>query len=218
MSEFKLTPTLVSRVIATVDAGLSRGLGNPVPGQMCVEAAVCYALGMKHSDEPTCVNSVIRSFKIRLNDSSWSSNDARAKGMRRLAVLQLGTKEGFDEVHFSKLLTLRTIQILLPRVLSLAGLHAHAKACENVTTLEDARAAAEAAHAAAAAARVSEAARAAAAAAYAADAAAAAAAYTAADAAARDEILTLSAKIAEDILIEMDVPAVAFLSMLETRP
>jgi hypothetical protein len=47
---------------------------------MCVEAAVCYALGLPHSDNPPCVGYAVRQYKIRLNDSNWSSNEARAKG------------------------------------------------------------------------------------------------------------------------------------------
>lgn len=49
--------TIVTREIAakvrdTIDAGLVQGLGEPIPGQMCVEAAVCYALGLPHGDDP----------------------------------------------------------------------------------------------------------------------------------------------------------------------
>lgn len=40
-----LTKTLAKKVLETVDAGLCSGLGNPKPGEMCVEAAVCFAYG-----------------------------------------------------------------------------------------------------------------------------------------------------------------------------
>src|SRR5690349_4673650 len=94
-----LNEDVAKKVLETVDAGLCRGMGEPVPGQMCVEAAVCYALGLPHSDNPPCVGEAIRSFKIQLNDSCWSSNAARAKGMRRVAVAQLGSIE-VDQVAF----------------------------------------------------------------------------------------------------------------------
>ena len=57
-----ITDELVQKIRTTVDAGLSHGLGRPEPGQMCVEAAVCYALGLPHTDEPMCVGSAVRAF------------------------------------------------------------------------------------------------------------------------------------------------------------
>ena len=60
---------LCSKVIKMVDKGLTRGQGSPIPGQMCVEAAVCYAMGLPHSDSPPCVGRAVRSFKIDLNDA-----------------------------------------------------------------------------------------------------------------------------------------------------
>ena len=96
----RITRTTARKVLEVVDAGLVKGLGKPVPGQMCVEAAVCYALGLPHGDEPDCVSPALRSLKIALNDADWSSNAARAAGLRKLAILQLGTAEGFDEKEF----------------------------------------------------------------------------------------------------------------------
>lgn len=40
-----ITKEIAQKVRDTVDAGLSEGVGKPIPGQMCVEAAVCFALG-----------------------------------------------------------------------------------------------------------------------------------------------------------------------------
>lgn len=48
--------SIAKKVLEVVDAGLSSGVGNPIPGQMCVEAAVCYALGLPHGDDPACVS------------------------------------------------------------------------------------------------------------------------------------------------------------------
>ena len=80
--------TLITREIATkvrdtVDAGLVSGIGHPIPGQMCVEAVVCFALGLPHGDNPACVSPVLRRLKISLNDRHWSSPAARAAGLRR---------------------------------------------------------------------------------------------------------------------------------------
>jgi hypothetical protein len=171
---------------------------------MCVEAAVCFALGQEHGDEPECVAPAVRSFKIRLNDSKWSSNEARAKGMRRIAIAQLGTAGQIDEKEFARVLAELTIQRIVPIALRAAAemqkdgarkaaLEDAANKCETDGTEQSARearkVAAGAANAAADAADADDAAFAAADAARAADAgadaadAALAAALAAADAA-----------------------------------
>jgi len=111
----EITLDQARRVLEVVDVGLCGGIGNPVPGEMCVEAAVCYALGQPHGDEPKCVNAAVRRFKIVLNDARWSSNQARAAGMRKLAIGQLGTNDpSFDEKQFVALLVEQTIRKKLP--------------------------------------------------------------------------------------------------------
>jgi hypothetical protein len=74
----EINEALVQKLLDTVDDGLTSGVGEPVPGQMCVEAAISYALGEPHSDGPSCVEPAVREGKIRLNDAQWSSNEARA--------------------------------------------------------------------------------------------------------------------------------------------
>jgi hypothetical protein len=93
MSEpFVFTVEQGKRLLGVVDKGLSSGLGKRRPGYMCVEAAVCYALGLPHGDDPPCVATAARFFKIALNDNyGWSNKAARAKGMRKLAVAQVGS-------------------------------------------------------------------------------------------------------------------------------
>ena len=199
----EITREIATKVRDVVDKGLVHGVGRPVPGQMCVEAAVCFALGLPHSDDPPCVSRAVRSLKIQLNDLDWSSDGARAKGLRRLALAQLGS-EVIDDADFSR----RVIEIVIRRFLPIAlraaasvrpdqkhkdALEEQAKNCEqNPAARAAARAAAEAAaraawaaaeaaREAAQAARAAEAARAAAeAAAWAAEAAAWAAAEAAA--------------------------------------
>jgi len=91
---------LAQRVLKVVDAGLVGSLGQPKPGFMCVEAAICYALGMPHGDDPKCILKSLRAFKIHLNDvKGWSSKAARAEGLRRLAIAQLGS-DAIDEQQF----------------------------------------------------------------------------------------------------------------------
>ena len=187
----ELTKELAQKVRDTVDAGLVRGMGKPVPGQMCVEAAVNYAMGLPHGDTPSCVGSAVRRFKIALNDSkAWTSDTARAKGLRRAAIAQLGSSE-IDQVDFAKALALETIRQIVPIALRNAGIQSPplskdfetlAIACETSGDLDSAKKAAHAADAAA----------------YAADAADAATdTATAAKGDNPDKILTLSAEIAE---------------------
>src|SRR5277367_3655848 len=108
---------VAQKVLSCVDAGLVSGVGKPIPGQMCVEAAVCYALGLPHGDDPKCVAQSLRRLKIRLNDSNWSSDQARSKGLRRLALVQLGSAGNLDEVEFAKRCANLAIQTCVPQAL-----------------------------------------------------------------------------------------------------
>src|SRR5262249_36589829 len=107
--------------LTVVDAGLVSGVGQPIPGKMCVEAAVCFALGLPHGDEPACVSSALRALKIRLNDSGWSSPQARAKGLRRLAVAQLGSAGHLDAKEFVRRVIDYTIRTTAPRAMKIAA-------------------------------------------------------------------------------------------------
>ena len=111
MSE--LSAEVAAKVLSTVDAGLVSGLGKQKPGQMCVEAAVCFALGLPHGDNPPCVGRAVRAYKIRLNDSRWSSDMARAKGMRRVAIAQLGSNQ-IDQRAFVDYVVIQGVRRILP--------------------------------------------------------------------------------------------------------
>jgi len=188
-----ITEPLVRHLLETVDAGLVHGLGKPIPGQMCVEAAISFALGEPHGDGPSCVEPAVRAGKIRLNDArGWSSNQARAKGLRSVAIAQLGSLGVVDPKRYVTRLAELTIRQIVPIAVRAAAkrnpkhgeaLLAAALRCEQEGTRESciaARDVARNARDAAAAAYAASADAAAAAAAYAADAAAAAAAYAAA--------------------------------------
>ena len=210
-----VTKELAENVLCVVDVGLVKGLGKPVPGQMCVEAAVNYAMGAPHGDTPSCVGRAVRSFKIRLNDSSkWPSDAARAEGMRRLAVAQLGS-DALNQIEFAEKLAFKTITVLLAKLFDERRKPRLADACRKAKDLKEARAAAVAA-AVAAAAAADAAAVAAAVAAAAADAYAGYAA-DAADAADALSYLLLSAKLAEEVLVEMKSPGAAFLWLCDEK-
>jgi hypothetical protein len=116
----KLTLRDARKVLSVVDCGLSKGIGTPKPGQMCIEAAVCYALGLPHGDDPNCVADAVKWYKITVNDSGWSSKAARARGMRRVAIAQLGSDQ-IDERRFAEIVVRLTIQRILPVALRAAA-------------------------------------------------------------------------------------------------
>ncbi|NBV24921.1 MAG: hypothetical protein EBS05_23750 [Proteobacteria bacterium] len=117
----EMTEAIARKVVEVVDAGLVQGVGQPIPGQMCVEAAVCYAMGLPHGDDPTCVSPALRQLKISLNDQAWSSNEARAKGLRRLAVAQLGSAGVLDDREFTRRVVDMTIRKVVPACLRSAA-------------------------------------------------------------------------------------------------
>ena len=176
--------------------GLRGGTGKPEPGDMCVEQCVCYALGEPNSDEPTCVGKAVRSFKISLNDSDWSSNAARAKGMARIAIAQLGSNK-INQNIFVKELALATIRRIVPIALrAAAGMHGlpaehkpkledHAAKCEAATKLDAAIAASYAAS------------------------------YAARAAIAKDEVLSLMAEIGAEALQKAGSPGCQWLDVID---
>lgn len=90
----KIKEEKVKELIKTIDAGLCYGLGKPRAGEMCVMHAISVIIeGREYDDAPECVNDDISDFDIALNDQPWSSNKARAKGMKREAVAKLGSTE-----------------------------------------------------------------------------------------------------------------------------
>jgi hypothetical protein len=101
------------RVLGVLKKGIVNGLGNPIPGQMCVEAAVSYAMGYEHSDKPRCVSDYISDLKIALNDRIWSSNFVRARGLRRVAIAQLGSDE-IEDSDFAEAFYRAFLRRLLP--------------------------------------------------------------------------------------------------------
>jgi hypothetical protein len=119
-----------------ISRGLCHGIhkcgdGDKQPQRFCVEAAIALSeqgiapatadariLGDKTdefgdalypdeiSDHPDCVDGAIADSKIELNDAKWSSEGVRAKALRNIGILQLGTatrkraQEQFDKYVF----------------------------------------------------------------------------------------------------------------------
>ena len=155
---FEINEPMVRKLLEVVDQGLVQGLGIPEPGKLCVEAAISYALGEPHSDGPSCVEQDVRQSKIALNDApGWSSDAARAKGLRAVAIAQLGSRGVVDGQRYLALLAEKVIRRIVPIAMRAAAaknpkhaaaLEAAAVRCEQEGTLESARAAHAAAYAA----------------------------------------------------------------------
>ena len=145
----EITQAHIDRLNELLDAGLVQGVGVPVPGEMCVEAAVCYALGLPHGDDPGCVVDSVRRLKIILNDSHvWQSNVFRAEGLRRLAIAQLGSLDTVDEKEF-----VNRLHVMVKKTLNVSrnvNIHAAAYAATATATVAYAAAVAGAAAGAAA--------------------------------------------------------------------
>ena len=152
----KITKTLVEKIVELTGHGLVKGVGRPEAGQMCVEACVCYALGLPHGDDPKCVGQAVRSFKIALNDQNWSSDKARGEGLKRIAIAQLGSDQ-INQKEFSELLCQKGVNQILPPLFRYlaqrkdckepAKFEAHAKECENARGFKACREAAKSASA-----------------------------------------------------------------------
>ena len=106
----------VSKFDEIVARGFSCGLGVR-GGQMCVEAAVCAALDLPHGDYPECVEPAVRLFKVKLNDSNWTTRRARAEGLRDLGIAQVGSKGVVDGMEFARRVEERTIREIIPALL-----------------------------------------------------------------------------------------------------
>ena len=51
----EVTRAHAEKIADLLQHGLVKGVGTPEPGKMCIEALVCYALGLPHGDDPGCV-------------------------------------------------------------------------------------------------------------------------------------------------------------------
>src|SRR5580692_9706788 len=114
-SAFDVTSFDVAEFDRILSLGLSSGMGER-GSQVCIEAAICQVMNLPHSDDPGCVAAAVRSYKITLNDSPWSSPAARAKGLHDLGLAQLGSKGVVDDREFATRMAEKTIRVLIPKL------------------------------------------------------------------------------------------------------
>jgi hypothetical protein len=104
--KFVINDSFADDLLRLIDKGVAHGLGEARPGKMCIEASVDFienggaANGGGMQDHPVCVVDWLAELKIELNDrGGWKNNKDRGRGLRRLALVQLGTAslKGFDD-------------------------------------------------------------------------------------------------------------------------
>jgi len=190
---------LVNKIDSLLDKGVTCGFSqDPKPGDMCVEQAVSYALGEEVTDKPSCVGKEVRWFVTRLNDRNWSSNSARAEGMRELSIAQLGSNS-LDQKDFFDKLSFAVLTKLLPSMFRDLGEEKWEKEIKSLEKAKSLKAAKEAAYAYAYAAVYADA--------DAADAADAAASATKTG----DKYLKMVSHLAVEVLKEMKSPGCQFI-------
>lgn len=136
----------VKEVIRLCSFGIPKGLGEPVEGKMCIEAIIAKAHGLPHQDRNSeCVGEEVAKAKISLNDCSWSSHKARAKGMVAIGIAQLGSNQ-LDQKVFKERLELNSTKRILSYLIQKHFDHLavkdetlleYKKRFENLTKLDD---------------------------------------------------------------------------------
>jgi hypothetical protein len=95
----KITLTHIKNLLKLFENGLTNGAGHGV-NHFCVQQAVHRVidndLDKQKSDHPPtwCVNDQVVGFGIHLNDAEgWFDEQARAKGLQRFAIAELGSEQ-----------------------------------------------------------------------------------------------------------------------------
>ena len=88
----------INEALRLCSFGLVKGLGTGEPGDMCIEHIICQVFEGRKGDNPSCVSNEFNKAKISLNECNWSSNKARAEGMKYLLVAQIGSNALDDKI------------------------------------------------------------------------------------------------------------------------
>lgn len=112
-----VTQTQAERLIHVINAGLVKGKGEAVLGNMCLESAISYATGEPFSDSPKCVSKTVKRVSICLNDSQWENDKQRSRCLLKLGVAQLGSVN-IDQRAFSKLFISKLETKFIPLILN----------------------------------------------------------------------------------------------------
>ena len=117
---------------------LSRGSHTSASKGMCVNEAVAWLAGEKHSDRPGCMCPVIASGTLRFNDN-LPSNAERDRYLKDLIPTLIGTRTtAADETTRSYMAADWLIRQRTPAFLRLAGMTAEAETLEGLARIVDA--------------------------------------------------------------------------------
>jgi len=117
--------------------GLCAGMHSD-SGQVCIEAAISLALGEGLRDEPSCVHPRISELTITLNDNEWSSSEARAQGLYKLGLAQLGTRVGAKYILYGNIASHMLDKIIKRKVLpALKTIYTEPQYQEELAKLEE---------------------------------------------------------------------------------
>jgi hypothetical protein len=124
-----INETSVKQVCRLVDKGVrGGGIGIAEPGEMCIEAVISFVfdhdsgVGLEDDqlaeidDHPSCVDDRLCDMKIGHNDGAdWESDLDRGKGLKRIAIAQLGSVDKFDSDEFASHLEQAMLDFLVER-------------------------------------------------------------------------------------------------------
>lgn len=111
----EVTETLVRNLIATINPGLARFCNKENPQDKDLRAAIVAALGDEAYRLNSLISPVVAAFD--LCDANWSTDQARAKGLMRLAVAQMGSYGALDQSGFVHNVVKIATSHMLPKAL-----------------------------------------------------------------------------------------------------
>lgn len=126
---------------------INEGTGEQLPAWRCESYTFYYPL-LPHDDDTKCVGWAVRYLVFHINNREWSSDAARAEGLRKLVVAQLGSDK-LDQFRFAHLVALKTVQRMCPllfaQLAKLAetdedreAMESAGRACSEVASLQEA--------------------------------------------------------------------------------
>lgn len=115
----QITEETIRSLLAVVDQGLSKGRYYPDESKPSIDEAICLALKEPHRPSLLCISPQLRKLLVQFNDVNWTSEAARANGLRLLAVAQFGAAGAIDPELFVREVNMALVTKLYPRVLRL---------------------------------------------------------------------------------------------------
>lgn len=125
----------IKKLTELASKGFIVGIGTPNPGRLCIESAICLAMGEPHGDTPSCVHLLDRKLAVDLNDFAWASPQIRAQMLLPIGIAQLGTAD-VDRTKFWQEVYTGLVSKVLP--FALHAINLDQTKCESAVTYEEA--------------------------------------------------------------------------------